>query len=50
LTFTPGKQIEIKSCHIAQEKAFHYSATLLKETETTPFYMRFSLKKKDLKE
>jgi cyclic-di-GMP-binding protein len=49
LTFTPGKQIEVESCHISQQKAFHFSATLLKEAEITPFYMRFSLKKKGLK-
>jgi len=43
LTFTPGKQLEIKSCQFSKQKAFDFTTTLLGEMETTPFYMRFPL-------
>ncbi|MFK5893062.1 MAG: hypothetical protein QM504_07560 [Pseudomonadota bacterium] len=44
LTFKSGEKIEIKSCQNSKQNAFHSTATLLEEVETTPFYMRFNLK------
>ncbi len=45
LTFNPGEQVEIKNCHVSNHQVFQSTATLLEETETTPFYMRFNIKK-----
>ena len=45
LTFHPGEHIEIKSCEKFKGAVFNSSVTLLEETETTPFYMRFNIKK-----
>jgi len=45
LTFTQGEKLSINSCGSNQQNATSRKIQLLKNTETTSFYMRFNLKR-----